>query len=112
MANHTGFSYAFTDLQQLSTDVLAYARKQGASACEVDVSEGFGQSVTVRCDAVDTIEYNRDKGVGVTVYAGHARATPVPRISRRRRCVTPWMRHSPLPASRQKMTAPVWPMRR
>ena len=70
MANHTGFSYAFTDLQQLSTDVLAYARKQGASACEVDVSEGFGQAVTVRCDAVDTIEYNRDKGVGVTVYAG------------------------------------------
>lgn len=43
MANHTGFSYAFTDLQQLSTDVLAYARKQGASACEVDVSGGLGR---------------------------------------------------------------------
>jgi PmbA protein len=70
MANHAGFSYAFADLQQLSADVLAYARKQGASACEADVSEGFGQSVTVRCDAVDTIEYNRDKGVGVTVYSG------------------------------------------
>lgn len=70
MSHSSGFSYAFADLQQLSEDVLAYARKQGASACEVDVSEGFGQSVTVRCDAVDTIEYNRDKGVGVTVYAG------------------------------------------
>ena len=39
-------------------------------ACEVDVSEGFGQSVTVRRGEVETIEYNRDKGMGVTVYLG------------------------------------------
>ena len=32
--------------------------------------EGFGQSVTVRCGEVETIEYNRDKGIGVTVYLG------------------------------------------
>ncbi len=37
-------------------------------SCETDVSEGFGQSVAVRRGEVDTIEYNRDKGVGVTVY--------------------------------------------
>ena len=51
-------------------DVLAHARKSGASDCEVDVSEGFGQSVTVRCGDVETIEYNRDKGIGVTVFLG------------------------------------------
>ena len=34
------------------------------------MSEGFGQSVTVRCSEVETIEYNRDKGIGVTVYLG------------------------------------------
>jgi len=51
-------------------DVLAHARKSGASDCEVDVSEGFGQSVTVRCGDVETIEYNRDKGIGVTVFIG------------------------------------------
>ena len=46
------FSHRFETLQQLSRDVLAHARKQGATACDVDVSEGFGQSVTVRHGAV------------------------------------------------------------
>ncbi|MBS1196311.1 MAG: pmbA [Proteobacteria bacterium] len=64
------FSYAFSDLQQLAQDVLDHARKSGATACDADVSEGFGHSVTVRCGEVETIEYNRDKGIGVTVYAG------------------------------------------
>mgnify|MGYP001495140563 CR=1 FL=1 len=64
------FAYPFATLQQLAQDVLDHARRSGASACEVDVSEGTGQSVTVRCGEVETIEYNRDKGVGITVYAG------------------------------------------
>jgi PmbA protein len=57
----------------LAQDVLDHAAKRGATACEVDVSEGFGQSVTVRKQAVETIEYNRDKGLGVTVYLGQRR---------------------------------------
>ena len=64
------FSHPLETLQQFAEDVLAHARKSGASDCEVDVSEGFGQSVTVRCNEVETIEYNRDKGIGVTVYLG------------------------------------------
>ena len=70
MPETAAFSHAFPALQQLAEDVLKHARKLGASACEVDVSEGFGQSVTVRCDEVETIEFNRDKGIGITVYAG------------------------------------------
>ena len=64
------FSYPFATLQQLAEDVLKHARDKGATACEVDVSEGFGQSVGVRCNEVETIEFNRDKGIGITVYAG------------------------------------------
>jgi len=64
------FSYPFATLQQLAEDVLKHARDNGATACEVDVSEGFGQSVGVRCDEVETIEFNRDKGVGITIYSG------------------------------------------
>ena len=64
------FANSLDALQQLAQDVLAAARQGGASDCEVDVSEGFGQSVTVRCGEVETIEYNRDKGIGVTVYQG------------------------------------------
>jgi len=60
-------------LRQLALDIVAYARKQGASASAADVSEGFGQAVSVRQGAVETIEYNRDKGLGVTVYLGQKR---------------------------------------
>jgi PmbA protein len=64
------FSNSFSTLQALAADALAYARKKGATASAVDVSEGFGQSVTVRRGEVETIEHNRDKGLGVSVYVG------------------------------------------
>jgi predicted Zn-dependent protease len=67
------FSFSQDDLKNIAEDILKFATKRGASACEVDVSEGFGQSVSVRRDEVDTIEYNRDKGVGVTIYDGQKR---------------------------------------
>jgi PmbA protein len=70
MSETASFSYPFATLQQLAEDVLKHARDKGVSACEVDVSEGFGQSVTVRCDEVETIEFNRDKGIGITIYSG------------------------------------------
>ncbi|WP_068635600.1 metalloprotease PmbA [Thauera butanivorans] len=68
-----GFSFSQAHLREIATDILKYAKKRGASACETDVSEGFGQSVGVRKAEVETIEYNRDKGVGVTVYIGQQR---------------------------------------
>jgi PmbA protein len=68
-----GFSYSRDHLAGLARQVLDHARRLGATACETDVSEGFGQSVTVRRQEVETIEYNRDKGVGVTVYLGTRR---------------------------------------
>ena len=57
----------------LASDVLHHAERCGATACEVDVSEGVGQSVTVRKGEVETIEFNRDKGIGVTTYLGQRR---------------------------------------
>jgi PmbA protein len=67
------FSYSRARLTALAQQVLDEARQRGATACETDVSEGFGQSVTVRRQEVETIEYNRDKGIGVTVYLGQRR---------------------------------------
>jgi len=56
------------------TDVAALAleeaRRQGASQCEADASVSQGLSVSVRLREVDTIEYQRDRGLGVTVYFG------------------------------------------
>jgi len=60
-------------LRELAADIIAYARKQGASASVAEVSAGLGQSVNVRQGEIETIEYNRDKGLGVTVYLGRRR---------------------------------------
>ena len=68
-----GFSYSQDALREIASDILKYARDKGATACETDVSEGVGASVAVRRSEVDTIEYNRDKGIGVTVYVGQQR---------------------------------------
>jgi PmbA protein len=55
-------------------DVVGFAReearRQGASECEADASVGRGLSVNVRLGEVDTVEYQRDRGLGVTVYFG------------------------------------------
>ncbi|GHT80935.1 peptidase C69 [Betaproteobacteria bacterium] len=73
MSAKSGFSTTSEQLREIAADILKYAKKGGASACETDVSEGFGQTVTVRKGEIDTIEYNRDKGVGVTIYLGQQR---------------------------------------
>ncbi|MCX8085345.1 MAG: metalloprotease PmbA [Rhodocyclaceae bacterium] len=67
------FSFSPETLHELATDALRHAERSGASACEVDVSEGVGHAVTVRKGEVETIEFNRDKGIGVTVYLGKRR---------------------------------------
>jgi PmbA protein len=52
---------------------IEFASRKGASASEVEVSAAVGQSVTVRHGEVETVEYNRDKGLGITVYFGRCR---------------------------------------
>ncbi len=69
------FSHSADTLRQLAQDLIQYARKQGASACAAEVSDGFGQAVSVRQGEVETIEYNRDKGLGITVYIGQQRGS-------------------------------------
>jgi len=64
------FSYQPDQLQGMASDALARAAEKGASACETEISEGYGQTVTVRKGEVETIEYNRDKGLSVSVYIG------------------------------------------
>ncbi len=64
------FSYTSDSLRQIVSLALEEARKGGASSAETDVSESIGSSITVRKGDVETIEYNHDKGLDVTVYLG------------------------------------------
>jgi PmbA protein len=70
---NANFSADQNELKQIALDILAQARNLGASSAETDVSTGIGQSVTVRKGVVETIEYNRDKGISITVYFGKQR---------------------------------------
>ncbi len=49
---------------------LQEARRSGASQCEADASLQRGLTATVRLGEVDTVEYQRDRGLGVSVYFG------------------------------------------
>ncbi len=57
-------------LQQTVSDALQLAADLGASQAEAGASRGSGLSVTVRMREVETLEYHRDQGLGVTVYFG------------------------------------------
>ncbi len=57
-------------LKQITQDVLKLAKQAGASSAETEVSFGTGQNVSVRMGETENIEYNRDKGMSVTVYFG------------------------------------------
>ena len=58
------------DSRALIDRVLTSSRKLGADAAKADINTGRGLSVNVRMGQVETIEHQRDKGLGVTVYIG------------------------------------------
>ncbi len=67
------FPVSSAKLERVAEAILHAARTGGATAAETEASQAVGQSVTVRKGEVETITYNRDKGVGVTVYVGARR---------------------------------------
>jgi len=67
------FPLPTAELERLAAATLAAARAGGATSAETEVSQAIGQSVTVRNGEVETIAYNRDKGIGVTVFIGQRR---------------------------------------
>lgn len=67
------FPVSTDTLTRITQQVLDAARRVGATAAETEVSQAVGQSVTVRQGEVETIAYNRDKGIGVTLYVGQRR---------------------------------------
>ncbi|MDQ7986320.1 metalloprotease PmbA [Pseudomonas sp. G34] len=66
---------ALPGLQAQVEQILAEASKQGATACEVAVSVEQGLSTTVRQREVETVEFNRDQGFGITLYVGQRKGS-------------------------------------
>ncbi len=68
-----GFSYSRAFFEDLADAAIAHARKLGASDAGAEASEGAGLSVGVRKGELESVERNRDKSLGVTVYLGQRR---------------------------------------
>jgi PmbA protein len=66
---------ALPALQHQVEQIVAEAKRQGASACEVAVSLEQGLSTSVRQREVETVEFNRDQGFGITLYVGHRKGS-------------------------------------
>jgi PmbA protein len=62
-------------LESLVGRALALAKAGGATAAEAGVGVSTGLSVTVRLGEVETLEYQRDRSMGVTVYSGHRKGS-------------------------------------
>lgn len=68
-----GFSYSRATFENLVDTALAHAKKIGATDAAAEASEGCGLSVSARMGALENVERNRDKSLGVTVYVGKKR---------------------------------------
>ena len=66
---------AHADLAALVEQSLAEARAAGATAADVGVSVDTGLSISVRLGEVETLEYQRDRGMGITAYLGKRKGT-------------------------------------
>lgn len=66
---------AIPALQAQVEQILAEARKQGASACEVAVSLQDGLTASVRQREVESVEFIRDQGFSITVYSGQRKGS-------------------------------------
>ena len=62
-------------LEERVARIIDEARQQGATDCEVSVSLEQGLSTTVRQREVETVEFNRDQGFGITLYLGQRKGS-------------------------------------
>ncbi|MGQ0383120.1 MAG: metalloprotease PmbA [Gammaproteobacteria bacterium] len=62
-------------LERVVEKAVTLARRKGATAAEAAVGVSTGLSVTVRLGEVETLEYQRDRSLGVTVYAGQRKGS-------------------------------------
>ncbi len=62
-------------LETAAQQALDAAQKLGATAAEVGISQSQGLSINVRQAEIETLEHNKDTGLGVTVYLGHSKAS-------------------------------------
>lgn len=62
-------------IQQAVEEVLALAKKKGASHAEASMSKVQGIAVSTRLKEVETVEFTNDGGLGISVYFGQRKGS-------------------------------------
>jgi PmbA protein len=64
-----------SQLEDMVQHLITQAQKAGADSVAAGVSIDAGLSVTVRLGETETLEYNRDRSLGLTVYFDHCKGS-------------------------------------
>ena len=84
------------ELAAIARHALKAARDAGATEAEADVSLQKGLTATVRLGEVETVEYQRDRGLGVTVYFGKRKGSAsTADLREEARCGKRWPKPAP-----------------
>ncbi|GHG72903.1 metalloprotease PmbA [Alishewanella longhuensis] len=63
------------DVKEAVSQVLAHAKKLGATSAEASMSRTRGLSVETRHGEVETVEFNQDGGLGISLYFGQRKGS-------------------------------------
>jgi len=63
------------DVKEAVSQVLAHAKRLGASSAEASMSRTRGLSVETRHGEVETVEFNQDGGLGISLYFGQRKGS-------------------------------------
>ncbi len=68
-------SQEIEEVKAAVSQVLAHARRLGASSAEASMNRTRGLSVETRHGEVETMEFNQDGGLGISVYVGQRKGS-------------------------------------
>ncbi len=73
--NNNSLTESDESLKNIIADTLQLAKKNGATQAEAGLTVSEGMSVSARMRSVETVEYQKDNGLGISVYFGKHKGT-------------------------------------
>ena len=73
--NNNSLPESEESLKNIIADTLQLAKKNGATQAEAGLTVSEGMSVSARMRSVETVEYQKDNGLGISVYFGKHKGT-------------------------------------
>lgn len=75
MQQQPSIQQEIADVKEAVSQVLAHAKRLGASSAEASMSRTRGLSVETRHGEVETVEFNQDGGLGISLYFGQRKGS-------------------------------------